>query len=128
MAECGRTIEDHLRGLSGLTPITDDVLVSVLYQANVPCGMPLTDLSEEEVDRATAWLYVWMLHLLPYSKNNTKDSDGGWEHTEGGYQLLEVDRRRWLSYLRWLYRRYRWKWLEELLDEEKESRIVVFNL
>ena len=126
--ECGRTKEQHLRGLIGKFDISDSTISSILYQASVSEGMLLTDLSSEEVDRATAYLYLWCLNLLPYSKNNTKDSDGGWEHTEGGYQLIAADRDRWWAYLRWLWRRWRWPWLEELMEDAKQSRVVVFNL
>lgn len=125
---CCRTIDDHLRGLTDGFSVSDDTLRSVLYQAGVPSGMPLSELGGEEVALCEAHLYVWCLHLLPYSKNNTKDSDGGWEHTEGGYQILAADRDRWWRYLRWLCRRWGWPWLEELLKEERASRVEVFNL
>lgn len=126
--DCCVTIEQHLRGLINQFAVADETLRSILYQAGVSWGTPLTDMERENVELCEAWLYVWCLNLLPYAKNNTKDSDGGWEHTEGGYQTLDADRSRWWSYLRWLWRRWRWPWLKELLDDTSQSRIVMFNL
>lgn len=127
-AKCGITIEEHLRGLVEKFDLSDTTISAILMDAGVSEGMPVSELSREQLDLAVAHLYLWCLHFLPYSKNNTKDADGGWEHTEGGYQLLAADRERWWAYLRWLWRRWRWPWLEELLDEEKSSKVVVFNL
>ena len=126
--DCCVTIEQHLRGLVDKFTVSDATLRSILYQAGVSYGTPLSDLERESVELCEAWLYVWCLNLLPYSKNNTKDSDNGWEHTEGGYQTLDADRNRWWFYLRWLWRRWRWPWLKELIDENNKSGIVVFNL
>lgn len=115
-------------GLVEKYALEGSTITSILTQAGISEGIPVSELSQEELDTAVAHLYLWCLHFLPYSKNNTKDSDGGWEHTEGGYQLLAADRERWWSYLRWLWRRWRWPWLEELLEENRRSRVVVFNL
>lgn len=126
--DCGRTIEQHLKGLVDQFPVSDETIRSILMQADVAEGMMVTDLEEEQVDMCCAYLYMWCMNMIPYSRNNTSDSDGGWSHTEGGFQMLAGDRRRWLGYLRFLFRKWQWPWLKDLLEETQDSRIRVYNL
>lgn len=123
-----RTIDEHLRGLVDQFPVSDSSIRSVLTLAGVSSGLPIVDMSEEQIALCTAHLYVWCMSMVPYSRNNTSDSDGGWSHTEGGYQLLGADRKRWLGYLRSLLRRWGWPWLRDQLEELQDSKIRVYNL
>lgn len=122
------TIEQHLRGLVSKYDVPDDTLRSILFQAEASWGMPVSDMDREAVELAEAYLYVWCLNLLPYSKNNTEDSDGGWKHTEGGYQTLDAMRNRWWHFLRLYYRRWHWPWLKDLIEETSTSKVTMINL
>lgn len=50
-------------------------------------------------------LYVWIC-MGPTKVNSTSDSDNGWSHSEGGYQLTDEDKDRMLAYAKSVYEKY----------------------
>lgn len=50
-------------------------------------------------------LYVWIC-MGPTKVNSTSDSDDGWSHSEGGYQLTDEDKNRMLAYAKSIYEKY----------------------
>ena len=50
-------------------------------------------------------LYVWIC-MGPTKVNSTSDSDNGWSHSEGGYQLTDEDKDRMLAYAKTIYDKY----------------------
>ena len=50
-------------------------------------------------------LYVWIC-MGPTKVNSTSDSDNGWSHSEGGYQLTDEDKDRMLAYAKSIYEEY----------------------
>lgn len=50
-------------------------------------------------------LYVWIC-MGPTKVNSTSDSDNGWSHSEGGYQLTDEDKDRMLAYAKSIYEKY----------------------
>ena len=50
-------------------------------------------------------LYIWIC-MGPTKVNSTSDSDNGWSHSEGGYQLTDEDKDRMLAYAKSIYEKY----------------------
>lgn len=102
------TIEQYLRGFVAMD-IPNTTLVSILAKRGIEQGSDVTAVSEKDADLALADVYLY-LATLPSVKNNTEDSDGGWKHTEGGYQILVADKRAYRAMARKLLT----KWGERL--------------
>jgi len=97
------TIEDYLKGVSPL--INDDALRYVLVRRRIEEGTEVANLSEEDLDLAEGMAYYWLSNL-PTSAGTSKDADGDWSHSEGGWQIsaenvAEWKRRCKMLYLRW---------------------------
>ena len=108
---CIYTIDEYLRGFVSYD-VPDATIKSILYRYGIECGIAVDDVEPRVRDLSLAWLYLWCAGS-PSVKNNTKDSDGGWEHTEGGWQMTEADKRRWRAMARALFG----KWNEEVPPE-----------
>lgn len=102
------TIEEYLRGFVALD-IPDATLVSIFTKRGVAPQSDASDVEEKEKDLCLADLYIY-LSTAPSVKNNTEDSDGGWKHTEGGYQIAVADKRAFRA----MARRLLLKWGEKL--------------
>lgn len=50
-------------------------------------------------------IFVWIC-MGPTKVNSTSDSDNGWSHSEGGYQLTDEDKDRMLAYAKSIYEKY----------------------
>ena len=82
--------------------------------------MPLDDLDERELDLAEAEVY-FHLSNLPVGGATTKEVDGSWSHTDGGWTVSGANIAEW-------YRKYaalREKWGEEVIAKRK---IRIINL
>ncbi len=104
------TIADHLQGLSPL--LTEKGLRTVLAKRKLSGSLPVFDMTERELDLAEAEVY-WWLSNLPVGGGTTKDVDGSWSHTEGGWQVSSENIREW----RRKYADLREKWGERSLTK-----------
>ena len=69
-------------------------------------------------------LYVWIC-MGPTKVNSTSDSDNGWSHSEGGYQLTDEDKDRMLAYAKSIYEKY----YEEFdYDDSVEVNVSSFGI
>jgi hypothetical protein len=69
-------------------------------------------------------LYVWIC-MGPTKVNSTSDSDNGWSHSEGGYQLTDEDKDRMLAYAKTIYDKYG----EEFdYDDSVEVTVISFGI
>lgn len=126
MAKCSdtTTIEQYLQGLVSMLSVPEDSIKSVLIQCGLTTGIKVCCLDEKSLDLVTARFLVWCATMMPYSKNNSDDSDGGWKHTEGGYQMIN-DQQRWmLARAKGLYR----KWSVPLPADFPSTGVKVINL
>lgn len=82
------TIEDFLSGATAYE-IADNALKRVLVKRKIAFGTMVSELTERQLDLATADIYMWCAST-PSSKNDTEDSDGGWKHKEGGWQTQRI--------------------------------------
>lgn len=83
------TVEDYI-----LSKVKFEVPVSALYpifiDRDLDATSTVTDCDKNSVRLAYADLLKWMI-LGPSKFNNTSDTDNGWTHSGGGYQLSVDD-------------------------------------
>ena len=112
------TIKEYLQDISPL--LTEGVLRVILAKRQLLPDLPLEDLDEKELDLAEAEVY-YNLSNLPVGGATTKEVDGTWSHTDGGWTVSGANIAEW-------YRKYaalREKWGEEVLTKRK---IRIINL
>ncbi len=85
------TIEQYLKGKVRNLNVTDDALKTILADASAKAGAigygtDISELSEKQLDVATAFLYVWIAGSPTVSEKRS-DNDGDWSHSEGGEQM-----------------------------------------
>lgn len=132
-----KTISEYLKGVSQL--ITEDGLRYVLAKRGLngdellpqyadkggssgsssSSSEEYTVLTEREMDLAEGTAYYWLSNL-PVGGATEKVSDGGWSHSEGGWQVSKTNIDEWLRKYRSLFE----KWDERLLER---SRIRIIN-
>lgn len=83
------TVEDYI-----LAKVKFEVPVDALYpifiDREIELKTPMKDSDRTKVRLAYADLLKWMI-LGPSKVNNTSDTDNGWTHSSGGYQLTNDD-------------------------------------
>lgn len=83
------TVEDYI-----LAKVKFEVPVDALYpifvDREIEAKTPMMDSDRAKVRLAYADLLKWMI-LGPSKVNNTSDTDNGWTHSSGGYQLTSDD-------------------------------------
>ena len=116
--ETAYTISDFLTGLSDL--LTEKGLQTVLAKRGLSADTPYSELEERERDLAEAEVYYWLTNL-PVGGATTKDVDGSYSHSEGGWTVSGANISEWSR----KYADLRRKWNEEVISK---SRIKIFNL
>lgn len=112
------TVKEYLQDISPL--LTEGVLRVILAKRRLSSEIPLEDLDERELDLAEAEVY-FHLSNLPVGGATTKEVDGSWSHTDGGWTVSGANIAKW-------YRKYaalREKWGEEVITKRK---IRIINL
>lgn len=83
------TVEDYI-----LEKVRFEVPANALRPIFIDRGLDaasaVTDCDKNKVRLAYADLLKWMV-LGPSKVNNTSDTDNGWTHSSGGYQLTDDD-------------------------------------
>lgn len=83
------TVEDYI-----LAKVKFEVPVDALYpifiDREIGAKSLVVDCDKDKVRLAYADLLKWMI-LGPSKFNNTSDTDNGWTHSSGGYQLTSDD-------------------------------------
>lgn len=69
----------------------DDTVHTILIERSLDGSMAYADANRDDVRLAYADILKWLV-LGPSKMNNTSDSDNGWSHTEGGFEMSERDR------------------------------------
>lgn len=67
-------------------------LNAILYDRGMEPGCAYADRDEDATRLCYADMLKWFV-LGPSKKNNTSDTDNGWTHSGGGYELDDTDRK-----------------------------------
>lgn len=85
------TVSDYLSGKVKFG-VNDEALRPILLDRGLDLDIPYGDADKSTLRLAYADMLKWF--VLGASKvNNTSDSDNGWSHSGGGYELSDTDRR-----------------------------------
>lgn len=84
------TLEDALFSKVRFS-IPEDTVRTILIERALDGNMAYVDANPADVRLAYADILKWIV-LGPSKMNNTSDSDNGWSHTEGGFEISERDR------------------------------------
>lgn len=112
------TVKEYLQDISPL--LTEGALRAILAKRRLSPEIPLEELDERELDLAEAEVY-YHLSSLPVGGATTKEVDGSWSHTDGGWTVSGANLAEW-------YRKYaalRERWGEEVIAKRK---IRIINL
>lgn len=112
------TVKEYLQDISPL--LTEGVLRVILAKRRLSSEIPLEDLDERELDLAEAEVY-FHLSNLPVGGATTKEVDGSWSHTDGGWTVSGANIAEWYR----TYAALREKWGEEVITKRK---IRIINL
>ena len=83
------TLEDALFSKVRFS-IPEDTVRTILIERALDGNMAYVDANPADVRLAYADILKWLV-LGPSKMNNTSDSDNGWSHTEGGFEISERD-------------------------------------
>lgn len=97
------TIKDYLQGISSM--IGDDALRMILAKRRLDPETPYDEISEKEADLAEAEVY-YQLSNLPVGGATSKDVDGTWSHSEGGWTVSGANIAEW--WRKYTYLRQKW--------------------
>ena len=84
------TLEDALFSKVRFS-VPEDTVRTILIERALDGNMAYVDANPADVRLAYADILKWLV-LGPSKMNNTSDSDNGWSHTEGGFEISERDR------------------------------------
>ncbi len=113
------TAKDWMRGILGIE-VAEEVIDRILAEREFQPDTYFQMLEEKDKDLIKADLYFWA--STSASKTGvTKDSDATWSHSEGGAELSDEARRKYLKMANALYR----KWNEDSVALESGSRIRI---
>lgn len=66
-------------------------LLGIMFDRGLEDGVSLADCDKDKLRLAYADMLKWFV-LGPSKVNNTSDSDNGWTHSGGGYELSDADK------------------------------------
>lgn len=104
------TVKDYLQGVSAL--LSEDALRMIIAKRHLSPDMPVDDLDERDLDLAEAEVY-YQLSNLPVGGATSKEVDGSWSHTEGGWTVSGANIAEWWRKYTYL----REKWGEKVLSK-----------
>jgi hypothetical protein len=85
------TVEDYLRDKVRFE-VPKYTIKPILFDRGIEEGVAVTDCNKDTLRLCYADLLKWI--ILGASKvNNTSDSDNGWTHTGGGFEISSEDRK-----------------------------------
>lgn len=84
------TVKDYL-GDKVKFEIPDNAIIGIMADREIYPGDLYIDADKDKVRLAYADMLKWFL-LGPSKVNNTSDSDNGWTHSGGGYDMSDNDR------------------------------------
>lgn len=97
-------LAEYLRGKVAME-IPDSALASIMDDRGLSENIDTSELDRRTKDLCVADLYLWCAGT-PSVKGSVSDSDGGWKHTDGGWQTSAYDKRNFRELAYSIYRRY----------------------
>lgn len=83
------TVEDYIINKVKFD-VSTDALKAIFVDREIDPSTAVSDCDKAVMRLAYADLLKWMV-LGPSKVNNTSDTDNGWSHSAGGYQLTDDD-------------------------------------
>lgn len=111
-------IEEYLKGLVGFD-VTEQALNSIRMYRNIEKYTDVSELTIRDKELLYADLLMWAASS-PTSYTGSKDSDGGWTHTEAGKTISVTDKKRFENSAKSIYKKYQ--------DKKYSSGIKLVNL
>jgi len=85
--------------------VPDGAVTAICAERDIEPTTHYGYVDQRDRDLLKADLFVWIC-VGPTKVNSTSDSDNGWSHSEGGYQLTDEDKDRMLAYAKTIYDKY----------------------
>lgn len=113
------SVSSYIKGKVGFD-ITDSAIDAILLERGFDGNSDVLELSSKDKDLIYADALMWGV-TLPSTYSGSKDSDGGWTHTEGSSTIQASDKKRFEAIAQEIYARYN--------DPKKaKSKIKIVNL
>ena len=112
------TIEEYLKGLVGFD-VSESALNSIRIFRNIEKHSDVDELTVKDKELLYADLLMWAASS-PTSYTGSRDSDGGWMHTEAGKTISVTDKKRFENSAKSIYKKYQ--------DKKYSSGIKLVNL
>ena len=90
--------------------LDEDGIEAILAERGIMADTPFSELSQRDRDLLLAEGLLSQILLCGTGKT-TKDEDGNYSHSEGGWQITKADKMAWEN----LYTKLRRKWGEDVL-------------
>lgn len=71
--------------------VPEQTIIGIMYKRGIDRDSLIGDNENDVLELAYADILKWFI-IGPSKVNNTSDSDNGWTHTGGGYDLSDEDR------------------------------------
>lgn len=71
--------------------VPEQTIIGIMYKRGIDRDSLIGDNENNVIELAYADILKWFI-IGPSKVNNTSDSDNGWTHTGGGYDLSDEDR------------------------------------
>lgn len=112
------TIEDYLCGKVGFD-VSESALNSIRVFREIPKHKDVSELNLRSKELVYADLLMWAA-TSPTSYTGSKDSDGGWNHTEASKTISVTDKKRFEKEAKAIYKKYQ--------DRNYSASIKIKNL
>lgn len=99
-----RTIRDHVFGCVNFK-VPESAADYVIAERDLEGDALLSSIDKKTKDLLKADMYVWIC-MGPKKGSSTSDSDNGWSHSDGGYDLTDEDKDRMLRLAKSIYDKY----------------------
>lgn len=97
------SVASYLRGLVGFE-VDDNVLRSIHIKRGVDPDSDVASVEPSKLELAEADIYVWRASVAS-SVIGEENSDNGWKHKAGGWEMSVSDKRHYMSMANNLYRK-----------------------
>lgn len=113
------TTGSFLKGISPL--VTEEALMWVCAKRKIEPEESYSELTDKESDLAEGTMYYWLSNL-PVGGATEKVSDGGFSHSDGGWQVSKANIDAWLQKHKELFE----KWGETPLTVKSKVGLMNF--
>jgi len=98
------TVVQYMKGIIGVD-IPDSTISVILENRGILEVEQTVNLTVEQKELLRADVYSYCA-TMPSASGVVDDADGDWRHREGGMQISEQDKNRWIRIANEIYRKY----------------------